>query len=406
MLGKFKLLFVSLVLACCVWTPVTALANEAQSNLPPETGATVINVNGQVNQQISALDMRQIEDFVHQIEKEFGQYLPGMDFNELVQKVAKGEVNLNVLDLLNNLLQYIFRELLANSKLLMQLIVLAIIGAVLQNLQSAFEKGTTGKVAYAVVFLSLMILAIQSFSLAVNIGRGAVDDMVTFMQLMLPILLTLLAAMGGLASAAIFHPVMLLILGVVGTLVKNVIFPLIFFAAVLNIISNFSKDFQVSKLADLLKDAGMWLMGLAMTVFLGIMAIQGVAGSVADGVALRTAKFAAGAFIPVVGKMFADSVEAVVGGSIMLKNAVGLVGLVVVFILCAFPALKILTMVFVYRIAAALIQPVAQGQITNCLSTMGKSLTSVFAAVAVVGLMCFFAIAIMVGAGNMTVMLR
>lgn len=406
MWGKYKTQLIMLILVSCLWTPGTALANDPQSIPPPDNGAAVINVNGQVNQQISALDMRQIEEFVQQVEREFGQYLPGMDFNQLVQKVAKGDISLNVLDLLNNLLKYIFRELVANSKLLAQLIVLAVIGAVLQNLQSAFEKGTTGKVAYAVVFLSLMILAIQSFSLAINIGREAVDDMVTFMQLMLPILLTLLAAMGGLASAAIFHPVMLLILGAVGTLVKNVIFPLIFFSAVLNIISNFSKDFQVSKLADLFKDAGMWLMGLAMTVFLGIMAIQGVAGSVADGVALRTAKFATGAFIPVVGKMFADSVEAVVGGSIMLKNAVGLVGLVVVFILCAFPALKILTMVFVYRIAAALIQPVAQGQITNCLSTMGKSLTMVFAAVAVVGLMFFFAITIMVGAGNMTVMLR
>lgn len=95
--------------------------------------------------------------------------------------------------------------------------------------------------------------------------------------------------------------------------------------------SNISERFQVSKMSGLMKQWSMALMGLFFTVFLGFLSVQGIAGSVADGVALRTAKFATGAFVPVLGKMFADALDAVVGTSLLLKNVVGLVGIIAIF---------------------------------------------------------------------------
>jgi len=143
-----------------------------------------------------------------------------------------------------------------------------------------------------------------------------------------------------------------------------------------------------------------------MTVFLAVVAIQGAAGTVADGIALRTAKYLVGAFVPVVGGMLADSVELVVTSSLLLRNAANLLGLVAVFALVALPLVKLAVLVFIYRLVAAAIQPVGPGPVTASLQAMGDHIVLVAVATAVVGLMFFIVLSVMLAAGNAAVMMR
>lgn len=125
-----------------------------------------------------------------------------------------------------------------------------------------------------------------------------------------------------------------------------------------------------------------------------------------DGVTIRAAKYVSGSFIPVVGKMFADATDTVISASLLIKNSIGLVGVIIILFLCAFPAIKILVLALIYKVSAAVMQPLGDSPITTCLETIGKSMLYVFAALAVVGLMFFLAITIMLTAGNVTVMMR
>ncbi|MDA8213450.1 MAG: stage III sporulation protein AE [Clostridia bacterium] len=369
--------------------------------------APVEKAPGTANQKIqNTIDLSQIDQYLTKIDRELAPYIPDLSLKNFLDNLRQGKVTLDIAAVFTGILKYLFKEVMANTHLLGKLIILGVIMAVIQNLTVAFEKGTVSKAAQAVVFLVVITLAIGSLTIAINLGRTAVTDMVSFMQVLFPILLTLLAAMGGLASAAIFHPVMVLVLGLLSTVVKNIIIPLIFFSAILGFVNSISDRFQVSRLAGLFRQVSITLVMLLMTIFIGVISVQGVAGSVADGVALRTAKFATDAFIPVVGGMFSDAVDAVIGGSLLLKNAVGLVGVIIIFALCALPSLKILALIFVYKLAGALMQPIGAGQVADCLEHLEKSLTVLFAAVSAVGLMFFFAVTIVVGAGNMATMLR
>ena len=56
-------------------------------------------------------------------------------------------------------------------------------------------------------------------------------------------------------------------------------------------------------------------MGGLLTIFLGIISIQGATAAVTDGVTIRTAKYLTGNFVPVVGRMFSDAADMVVGAS-------------------------------------------------------------------------------------------
>ncbi|SHE62093.1 stage III sporulation protein AE [Desulforamulus putei] len=383
----------TLLLICLFLSPVPVQAAPEPQGVSPE---------GQLNE----LEMGKLEEFVEHLNSEIEGAVPELKFKELVVQLVKGNFDWQVTDIFTGLFKFFFKEVVANASLLGKLVVLAVICAVLQNLMSSFEKGTTGKLAYAVSYMVLISLAVGTFTLAVNTGREAVDNMVHFMQALLPLLLTLLAAMGGVASTAIFHPIIFGSITAIGTIIKIIVFPLIFFSAVLTILSNLSERFQVSRLADLMKTVAMGVLGLCSTVFLGILAIKGVAGSVTDGVAIRTAKFATDAFIPVVGGMFSDALDAVIGSSLLIKNAVGMAGVIIIFVLTILPMLKIFAVAFVYKLAGALIQPVGDKQMADCLTGLGKSLISIFAAVATVGLLFFFAITIVVGMGDLMTMLR
>lgn len=360
----------------------------------------------QDNLQKDALEMKEIEEYIQRLDGEIQKSLPETGFRDLLWKALKGELDFTPSKIFQNAASCFFREVVANYALLGKLIILAIICAVLYNLTAAFERGTTGQLSQTAVHLVIIGLALGSFSLAVNTGREAVDKMVSFMQALLPLLLTLLAALGGAASAAILHPVILGSLTVIGTLTKNVVLPLIFFAAVLGAVGNLSAGFRVSHLAGLLKTVALGILGVFGTVLLGILAIRGVSGGVGDGITLRAAKFAVDAFVPFVGGLFADALDAVISSSLLIKNAAGIAGMVAVLLIISLPLLKILALALIYKLAGALVQPVGEGQVVDCLNDLGSSLMMVFAAVAVVGLLFFFVIAIVVGVGNLTIMMR
>ncbi|MFZ5943388.1 MAG: stage III sporulation protein AE [Bacillota bacterium] len=356
--------------------------------------------------QLEILDVREVEKLITEIDQEMNNFIPEFSITETIRQLKEGEINLQPQVIINGSIKYLVKEVGANLSLMGKLVLLAVICAVLANLQNAFEKGTIAKLAYAVSFLVLITLAISSFQLTMEIGKETINKMVTFMQALMPVLLTLLAALGGFTTTAILHPFILLTLGVLSTLFSTVIFPLIYLEAILKIVNNISEKFKVSRLAGLLKEATMFFLGLTFTLFVGALSLQGVGGAIADGISLRTAKYMTGAFIPVVGGLFADVLEAVVGGSLLLKNAVGLVGLLAIGFITLFPVLKILAVVIIYRLAAALIQPIGDSAIADTIQSMGNSLLMVFASVATVALMFFLAIIIVVTTANVTVMLR
>ncbi|WP_243237197.1 stage III sporulation protein AE [Heliobacterium chlorum] len=405
-LFSFMLLFPIVDRACAEGEPRRAGESALTQSQVQETSTTASLSASLPAIEPSTVDLSELRRVLEELERDKGRFLPSLNPETLFDDIRSGKLSLSVSEVFQGLLAYLFQEVLVNGVLLGELIVLAVVVAILTHLQASFESGSVSKVAFAVGYMVLITIGVHSFYTAVQTGRGAIDDMVRFMQVILPILLTLLTAMGGLASGALFHPVIFGTITLISTLIKNWIFPLIFFAAALGILNHVSPQFKVKNLHGLVKDGYKLVMGLFITVFLGVISIYGAVGAVADGLTLRTAKYATDALLPVVGGLVADSFEVVISSSMLLKNGIGLIGVVVIAVLSVLPSLKILALVLIYRLAGALLQPAGNSPVADSLETIGSSLTLVFGAVASVGLMFFLALTIVVGTGNLTVMLR
>ncbi|MFC5403946.1 stage III sporulation protein AE [Cohnella soli] len=357
-------------------------------------------------EQSEDVELGQIQKYWSDLKTEYGGYFPEGKLPELRQLMFPTGESWNPMKALGGLARFFLHEVLYSGKLLVTIVLLSVFTMLLETMQSAFERNAVSKVAYGIAYMVLIILAVNSFKTATSYAGEAIANMVQFMLAMVPLLLTLLAGTGGVASAAVLHPLIVFMIHTVGTFIHVVVFPLLFFSAVLYLVSAMSERYKATQLANLLRNVGIGIMGVLLTVFLGVLSVQGATGAVTDGVALRTAKFVTGNFVPVVGKMFSDATDTVMSASLLVKNAVGLAGVIVLLFLCAFPALKILTLALIYNVAGAVMQPLGDTPIVKCLQTIGKTLIYVFAALASVGLMFFLAVTIILTAGNAALMIR
>lgn len=359
-----------------------------------------------VRQQAGEVKTNEVEVYWEELLTKYGGFFPRDALPDFADLLLPGGEKLTISNTLQAIGKFLLQEVVINGKLIVTIVILAVFSMVLETLQTAFERNTVSKIAYSISYMVIIILAINSFYIAIGYAKDAITSMIQFMMAMVPLLFTLLASLGNVVTVSVMHPLIVFMIHLVGTLIYVVVFPLLFFSAVLNIVSTLTDKYKVTQLANLLRNLSVGLLGVLLTVFLGVVSVQGVTSSVTDGVALRTAKYITGNFVPVVGRVFSDATDTVITASLLVKNAVGLTGVIILLFLCAFPALKIMTLALIYNVSAAIMQPLGDSPVVSCLKTVGKSMIYVFAALAAVGLMFFLAITILLTAGNVTVMMR
>jgi len=359
-----------------------------------------------VKEQAERLPTDKVESYWNRLISEYGGYFPDNRAPSFMELLTGGDEKFSLKAIFAAIGKYMLHEVLVNGKLLASIVILTVFSMILESLQSAFEKNNVSKVAYAISYMVLLLIAINSFSVAIQYAKSAITSMIQFMIAVIPLMLTLLGSMGNVASVTVLHPIIVFMIHAVGTLIYTIVFPLMFFSAVLHIVSSISDKYKVTQLANLLRNISVAALGITVTVFLGVISVKGGTGAITDGVTIRTAKYITGNFVPVVGRLFTDASDTVIGASLLVKNAVGLAGVIIIVFLCAFPAIKIMALALIYNVSAAVMQPLGSNPIISCLQTIGKSLIYVFAALAAVGLMFFLAITIIITAGNVSVMMR
>lgn len=358
-----------------------------------------------IDEQIEELQLDEIKQYWDKLAHEYGGFLPESQKGTFMEFV-RGDKEFEWKEWAISFVKFLLHELLLNGKLLGMLILLTLFAVVLQTLQSSFEHQTVSKVAYAITYIVLIIIALNSFHIATSYATEAIESMVHFMIALIPIVLAIMASVGSITSVALFHPLIVFLVNTSGLIIQHLVLPLLFISAILSIVSTLSSQYKVTKLANFLRNFSLGALAVFLTVFIGVISVQGASSAVADGITIRTAKFVTSNFIPVVGRMFTDAAETVMGASLLLKNTVGLAGLAILVLLCAYPAIKVLAMALIFNISAAILQPLGNGPIIECLSIIGKTVVIIFAALATVCLMFFLALTIIIASGNIAIMMR
>ncbi|HHY46335.1 MAG TPA: stage III sporulation protein AE [Firmicutes bacterium] len=358
-----------------------------------------------MGEQLKALDISELDSFLNQVDSGLREYLPGVSLAEILRKPGSLPWY-DPFDLATRILSTFFREIRANAGLLGQLICLAVLANFLTSAITGFGYEGTSRIAQWVSFLVLAVIGLSSFRIAIGIARDAITGMTSLMYVLLPSMFSILSAVGGITQVAILSPILLAAVNAVAHITGAVTFPAIFLAGLFDVLGTTSDRVQVSRLAGLFKEAAIIVLGLSFALFLGVVTIRGAGAAVVDNVAVRSAKFLTGTFVPVVGKMFSDAVGVAAGCSLLIQSSLRLVGLLGVLAICLDPVLKILAIVTMYRLASALVQPLGDEKISMCLAMLAGGLSLVAVVVGVVALMFFTTIGMLAGLGSATAAAR
>lgn len=357
-----------------------------------------------IGDRLESLTSSDFENILKDVFRENNINLQG-GTKELVKRIIKGEKVFEGQSIWKTVSSVFFDELRFSMGLLSKILIITLISSILTNLQNSFEDSSISEMANYVTYILISILVIASFSDVMNMVVITVNRMVNFMQILLPILLTLLVLTGGPSARILFHPMILATVNIVGVMIKNIIFPLIYFSFIVSIVSNLSKRVELGKLSELGRQIITFIISAAFTIFIGILTIYGLSTKI-DGITIRTAKFAVDKFVPVVGGFLSDAVDAVIGSSTILKNGIGIIGLVIIALIILAPLIKVTTLLLVYKFIGAIIEPIASPNIVKFFTDVSKTLLLILISMVSITIMFFITITIIVDTSNSLLMLR
>ncbi|HZK87421.1 MAG TPA: stage III sporulation protein AE [Syntrophomonas sp.] len=354
---------------------------------------------------LKTLNIQSLEEFKGRIDGEMNPFLQSKPLKEWLGDFIKGKWEFDFKKVMENTVRFLFKEVVANSSLLAKLIILSVLAALLVNLQTSFAS-EVGTISYMVCFLALCALALGSFKIVLDIGHQTIDNMVAFMVSMLPPMMVLVAGLGNVNASVMLFPILMTTATAFANGIKLVVFPLIIMSALLSLVNNISETVKVERMAKFCSQMAQISLGFFLTIFVGILTMRALYASVLDKVALRTARFVTDNAIPIVGKMVGDTVEVAAGYVVMLKDALGIFGVLLIAGIIFFPLLKIAALALIYKLVGAVVEPMGDAKTAAVLESMSAHLMMMLAATASVGFMFFIMIAIMAGMSNNLTMLR
>ena len=205
----------------------------------------------------------------------------------------------------------------------------------------------------------------------INLVKQTSNNLIGFMNTLIPVLVSLMLYTGSITTTSILEPIILFLINFIGNLIQNILIPIILIIASISIISKISDQVQVAKLSKFLKSSTLWFLGIILTIFVGIVSLEGTLASSVDGITAKTAKSIVSSAVPVVGKILGDVVDSVLGCGIILKNAVGFVGVVIIISICIVPILKLSVLTISYKLVASISEVIADAKIVKLLDEMG-----------------------------------
>ncbi|ACD53998.1 stage III sporulation protein AE [Clostridium botulinum] len=390
----------------CIFIPEKTVYAVEQNNLSTSSNSDAKKSESIMDEiKIESLDdstQKQINNLYEYINKMKNnvELMNDLDPVQYIKEYIKnGEGDFNIKSLSKALTSILFKEVGSVLKLIISIVTIVIICSLIKNLQDAFSNDSVSEIAFYACYALIIMILSKSFIISIGVAKEVISNIADFMAALLPVLITMIAMVGGLTQAATLDPIILAAVVFIPRIYSNIIIPLILMGFVLEFANNLSNDHKITNLCKLLKQSTLWMQGIIITIFIGVLTVRGITSKTIDAVTLKTTKFAVDNFIPIVGKTFSDAIASIAGYSLIIKNAISSVGLLIIILILLYPIIKLVLMTVIYKLAAALIEPISDSRITNSVAAAGESMTLIISCVLSVSLMFFILIALVASSG-------
>ncbi len=345
-----------------------------------------------------------ITDFVKEAEKYSGDFFEDIDVTETLSQAITGKINNN--KIYKTTLNILGKEVKSSITTLISILIIIVIHSILKSISDSLEDDSISKIIYYVQYILIVTIVMSNFGQIIELVRETTRNLVGFMNSLIPILIVLMTYTGTAITSNLVQPVLLFMINFIGNVMQNVLIPIVLVVTVLAIVSKISERAQIVKITKFLKSSVTWFLGVILTLFVGVLSLEGTLTSSVDGITAKTTKAAVSSLIPVVGKILGDTVDSVLGCGVILKNAVGVVGVIVIIGICVIPIIKLGTLSIIYNLASGIIEPIADEKIVKLLEEMGGIFKLLFGIVCALSVLLIIGITLVVKISNSGMMYR
>lgn len=292
-------------------------------------------------------------------------------FIELIEAVLYSEyeeVNEMVYQYLVGQFYY---ELSYNREAMIHILLLTIFAALFTNFSNAFGNEQVANMGFYILYFMLLIITLQSFQVIMDGVAAKVELVLTFMSALCPVYFLAVAVSSGTNSAIVFYNLSLLYIYIVELLVLSVVLPLINTYIVVEILNYLTAEKRLSKLSKIIQMFIDWILKGMLAGVVGLNVIQGLISPMIDGVQ-RTIWLKSAEAIPIVGDAMSGTGEVVLGTLKLIKNGIGVAGLILCIGITSGPVIQMCLLTFMYKGVAAIVEPVSDKRITSCLFSVGE----------------------------------
>ncbi len=345
-----------------------------------------------------------IEDFIDESQKYSGEFFEGIDIGDLLNNAISGEVDNS--SIINRIWNLFGSEVGTTIKSLVSILVIIIIHSVLKSVSESLENESIGKIIYYVQYILIVTIIMTNFSDIVKLVQDTANNLVGFMNALVPLLMALMMYTGSITTSGVLEPIILFIINFIGNMIETLIIPLVLVFTSLIIISKISDKVQVDKLASFLKSGIVWFLGIVLTIFVGVVSLEGTMLASVDGITAKATKAVVSSAVPVVGKILGDAVDTVLGSGVILKNAVGIVGVIIIIGICIMPIIKLGILTICYKLLGAVTEVIADKKITSLLDQIGDIFKIFLGILSAISVMLIIGTALVLKMSNSAMMYR
>ena len=328
------------------------------------------------------------------------EYLGSNSFIDVVRKFINAEDASLYSNFINYAISAIFDNLLSYLPYFAIIIVFAIAFSLISQFANEKNKSMSN-LLHIVIFSAIAVIVLKLVLGLLGDTKSVIEGMESQIEIIFPILLTLITAIGANTTATTFQPLLVIISSGIAKLFTYVLLPLFVFSIIFGVVGNLSKNVKMDKFSKFFSSLFNWIIGIVFTMFVAFLTIHGLTVSSIDTISFKTAKFAIKSYVPLLGGYLSDGINVIIASSVLIKNAVGVSGLIVMIGTIFMPIIKIILVVLLLKLSSAILEPICDKETPDFLYAISKSLNMLIVSIMAVALMYMITTSLLLSCSNL-----
>lgn len=370
-----------------IFALVSVLFSDAKAVCLAESEKDAEEILGEnVDDNLENIDMSQLDKLLSTLTDDF-KTLFGDDVANTAKEIIHGNYTGDFNEFFAVLLSGISKSVLDILPTILTIVAIAVLYSLLGGFTSGFIQKPTEKLIYFATYSTMILIVMVEVGGVIKLTTDTITNVKTLMEGIFPILLTLTTLLGGVTSSAVFKPMMTTLVTFITVFVSNIVIPMFIAAIAFSIVGNLTKSVKLDKLTDFFKSSATYILGGVFGIFIAFLTFQGLTGGVIDSISVKTAKFAMQSYIPILGGYLSDGFDLMMASIVLIKNSIGVIGLLMLLSIIALPTVKIILLSLGLKLASGIIEPISDSKFSKMLSNISSNMTLLIISLVGVGFM-------------------